>query len=182
MLDHSAQKYSMLPGYLVTAPNLVGHGSRMSTDYRLSSIANDLRPYLAARNYSLIIGHSVGALATLGLFSHLPPSHPTAIILIDPPMQATPEKIQFQDHLFSDSCVNIKQAEAYSVENPLWQREDAIFRELGTRLCAVDALHGIFEVRMVVVWMGSVLIWLPPSKTNRGTFLIISMRLQGNGE
>ena len=143
------QKYSTLSGYLVTAPNLVGHGSRVSTDYRLSSIAKDLRPYLAARNYSLIVGHSLGALATLGLFSHLPPSHPTAIILVDPPMEVAPEKILIQDHLFSDSCVNFKQAEAYSAENPLWGREDAIFRELGTRLCAVDAVHGIFEVRVV---------------------------------
>ena len=91
----------------------------------------------------------MGALATLGLFLHIPPSHPTAIILVDPPMEVAPEKILIQDHLFSDSCVNFKQAEAYSAENPLWEREDAIFRELGTRLCSVDAVHGIFEVRVV---------------------------------
>ena len=79
----------------------------------------------------------------------LSPSHPTAIILVDPHMQATPEKVLFQDHLFSGSCVNFKLAEAYSVENALWEREDAIFRELRMCLCAIDAVHGIFEVRVV---------------------------------
>ncbi|KAF8556539.1 alpha/beta-hydrolase [Imleria badia] len=132
-------------GYLVTAPDLVGHVSRVSTNYRLSSIAQDLCPYLEEWNYSLIIGHSLGALAALALFAHFPPSHPTAIMLVDPPLQVATESIPFFDNLFSDSCANPKQAETYSVENPQWEREDGIFRELGTRLCSVDAVHGIFE-------------------------------------
>jgi hypothetical protein len=97
-------------------------------------------------------------------------------------MQVAPEKILFQDHLFSDSCVNIKPAEAYGAENPLWTREDNIYRELGTRLCAVDAVHGIFEVRVVVVRIDSVLMASFHSKTTRGTFLIISMQPRGSGE
>ena len=133
-------------GYFVTAPNLVGHGSRVSTDYHFSSIAKDLRPYLEARNYSLVIGHSVGATTALSLFQYLPPSHPTAILLVDPPMQPTLEQLEFVECMFSDSCTNVKPAEAHGTENPLWTREDSIYRELGTRLCSAEAIHGIFSV------------------------------------
>ena len=116
--DHSASRCSTLLGYLMTAPNLVGHTSRVSTDYHINSIADDLRPYLEARNYSLIIGHSLGAATALSLFSHLPPSHPTAIVLVDPPMKQTSEKLDYLDAMISDSCINIKSAEAYGAENP----------------------------------------------------------------
>ena len=116
--DHNASRCSTLSGYLVTAPNLIGHASRVSTDYHINSIANDLRPYLEARNYSLIIGHSLGAATALSLFSHLPPSHPTAIVLVDPPMKQTSEKLDYLDAMISDSCINIKSAEAYGAENP----------------------------------------------------------------
>ena len=133
-------------GYFVTAPNLVGHGSRVSTDYHFSSIAKDLRPYLEARNYSLVIGHSVGATTALSLFQHLPSSHPTAILLVDPPMQPTSTKFELLDNKLTDLCINVRSAEAYRTENPLWTREDGIYRELGTRICSVEAIHGIFSV------------------------------------
>lgn len=135
-----------ISGYLVTAPNLVGHASRVSTDYHFSSIAKDLRPYLEARNYSLIIGHSMGAPTALSLFAHLPPSHPTAIVLVDPTMQLTSEKREFLHAKLTDSCINVQSAEAYAAENPLWTREECIYRELGTRLCSIEAVHGILDV------------------------------------
>ena len=62
-------------------------------------------------------------------------------------MQQGAEKLDFLDDMFTDSCINIKPAEAYRAENPLWTREDGIYRELGTRLCSVDAIHGILTVR-----------------------------------
>ncbi|KAH0833462.1 Alpha/Beta hydrolase protein [Lanmaoa asiatica] len=130
-------------GYLVTAPNLVGHESRVSTDYHFGSIVKDLYPYLEARNYSLIIGHSLGAVTALSLFPHLPPSHPTAILLVDPPMQHSPEKLDLVDRMFTDSCINVKPAEVYGTENPLWTREDTIYREFGTRVCSIEAIHSI---------------------------------------
>ena len=165
----------MLLGYMVTAPNLIGHGSRASTDYRISFMAQDLRPYLEARNYSLIIAHSLGGLAALALLAHLPPSHPTAIIIVDPPLQVPSESLSFHDNLFSDSCANPKQAEAYSAENPLWTREDGIFRELGTRLCSVDAVHSIFKVSSGCSqnYRCAGLTFLFHSKTSRGIFSII---------
>ncbi|KAN0092628.1 Alpha/Beta hydrolase fold [Tylopilus felleus] len=132
-------------GYLVTAPNLVGHASRVSIDYSFSAVAQDLRPYIEARNYALIVGHSWGAATTLSLLPHLPASHPTTILLVDPPMQQSSEKLDFLDDMFTDACLHVKPAEAYADENPLWTREDTIYMELGTRLCAVDAVHGIFR-------------------------------------
>lgn len=135
----------------MTAPNLVGHGFRVSTDYHLSSITEDLRPYLEARNYSLIMGHSLGALTALALSALLPQSYPTAIILVDPPLQLTPDATSVYESVFTESCTNPRHADAYCAENPLWKREDAISREFGARLCSIDAIHGIFEVRMVIV-------------------------------
>ena len=90
---------SNLSGYFVTAPNLIRHGSRVSPDYHFNSIASDLRPYLDARHYTLVIGHSLGAAAVLSLFPHLPALYPTAIVLVDPPMQQGPEKLDFLDDM-----------------------------------------------------------------------------------
>ena len=144
LLVNGAQRCSS--GYFVTAPNLVGHGSRVATDYHFSSIAKDLCPYLEARSYSLVIGHSLGAITALSLFPRLPPSHPTALLLVDPPMQPTSGQFEFVERMFTDLCMNVKLAEAYGAENPLWTREDSIYRELGTRLCSVEAIHDIFSV------------------------------------
>ena len=168
---YSSPKYSTLSGYFVTAANLVGHGFRVSTEYRVSSIAEDLCPYLKARNYSLIIGHSLGALTALALFACLPPSYPTAIILVDPPMQPSSEKTSFYNNIFSDSCANPRHAEAYGVENPLWKREDTISRELGPRLCSVDAVQAIFEVMRgccSVFWFAHVTVFLSTAKPAMG--------------
>lgn len=139
----------MLSGYFVTAPNLIGHASRVATDYSLTSIVEDLRPYLAARHYSVIIGHSLGAVTALALHSHLSSSHPTAIVLVDPPLQLAPEKVRFFDTIFSDACTNIKSAEVYRAENPLWTGEDGTSAELGNRLSSAEVVHAIFEVRQI---------------------------------
>lgn len=119
---------------------------------------DDLRPFIEKRDYSLIIGHSLGALTALALSAHLPSSHPTAIILVDPPLQATPKLVSLYDNMFSEACANPKSAEAHSAENPVWKREDVIFRELGLRLCSVDMVHGVLEVRTVLVGIVVVLI------------------------
>lgn len=93
------------------------------------------------------MGHSLGGVTTMSLFPHLPQSHPTAIVLIDPPLQQGAEKIAVKDTIFSASCINIKDAGAYLAENSLWIREDAINRELGTRLAYPEAVHGIYKVK-----------------------------------
>ncbi|KAN0097342.1 hypothetical protein V8E55_001788 [Tylopilus felleus] len=115
-------------GFLVTAPNLIGHGLRRAPDYHMDSIVEDLRPYLSARIYDLIIGHSLCGITTLSLFPHLSQSHPTAILIVDSPLQQGAEKIAVKDATFSASCINIKGASAYMAKNPLWTSKDAIYR------------------------------------------------------
>ncbi|KAF9236257.1 Alpha/Beta hydrolase protein [Melanogaster broomeanus] len=143
---HKVAPLLVAQGYFVTAPNLLGHGSRRSTDYPISSIVEDLHPYFSQRNYDLIIGHSLGALTIMSLFPYLSQPHPTAIVLVDPPLQVEPEAMAvYYDPMFSDSCINIKSAEVYLTENSLWTPDDGVFRELGTRLCAVEAIHDILK-------------------------------------
>ena len=174
-----------LSGYFVTAPDLVGHGSRVSPDYHLSTIVQDLRPYLEARNYSLVIGHSLGACLALSLFSHLPASHPTAILLIDPAMKLSPELLDLVAEKSAHNCTDIKPAEAHMAENPLWTREDGISTELGTRLCSVDAIHRIMKVGGLWCYLfpvGLVLIrigFLPTAKPAVGLFPLLG---RGTGE
>ncbi|KAG8218757.1 hypothetical protein J3R82DRAFT_4430 [Butyriboletus roseoflavus] len=90
------------------------------------------------------MGHSLGGVTTMSLFPYLSQSHPTAIILVDPPLQQRAEKIAVKDAIFSASCIDIKGAGAYLAENTLWTGEDAIYRELGTRLADPEAVHGIY--------------------------------------
>jgi len=130
---------------LVTAPNLIGHGSRRSTDYHMSSITEDLHPYFSQRNYDLIMGHSLGGITIMSLFPYLSQSHPTAIVLVDPPLQVGSEVLTALDPVFSDLCINVRSAEVYQAENSLWTQDDSVFRELSTRLCAVDAVHDILK-------------------------------------
>ena len=113
----------------------------------MDSIVEDLRPYLSARIYDLIIGHSLCGITTLSLFPHLSQSHPTAILIVDSPLQQGAEKIAVKDATFSASCINIKGASAYMAKNPLWTSKDAIYRELGTHLADPEAVHGIYKVK-----------------------------------
>ena len=163
----------MLLGYFVTAPNLIGHASRVSTDYQLSSTANDLCPYLEARNYSLIIGHSMSGPTVLNLFPLLPRSHPTAIVLVDPTIKLAAEAIYPLEARIADLCINIKPAEAYGAENPLWTREDTIYRELGTRLCSSDAVHGVLGVRSLPSMPGGRVLIVATAKPTLGPFRLL---------
>ncbi|KAG8212902.1 hypothetical protein J3R82DRAFT_11254, partial [Butyriboletus roseoflavus] len=52
-------------------------------------------------------------------------------------------KLEFMDSMFINSCINVKSAEVYGTENPLWICRDSIYRELGTCLCSIQVIHGI---------------------------------------
>ena len=133
----------------------------------------------------MVIGHSLGACVALSLFSHLPASHPTAILLIDPPVKLSPEVLDLVAEKSAHNCTDIKPADAHMAENPLWTREDGISRELGTRLCSVDAIHRIVKVRGLrccPYLVGLVLIrigLLPTAKPAVGLFPLLG---RGTGE
>ncbi|KAG1823667.1 Alpha/Beta hydrolase protein [Suillus subaureus] len=111
-------------GFFVVAPNLLGHAWRRSTDYRVSNIAEDLRSYFVmGTSYDVIIGHSFGGPVTLSLLPFLPKTKDTAIILLDPALELTEEKMK------------------YMAENPAWSRRDCISRVLGMAMCDRAAIE-----------------------------------------
>ncbi|KAG1741662.1 Alpha/Beta hydrolase protein [Suillus lakei] len=125
-------------GYLVVAPNLLGHALRKSgADFLVQTLADDLLPYLQAAEYDIIIGHSMGGLVVLSLLKHLPKTRPTSVILVDSSVELTAEQMADRRvKVYKDVKTN-PTAEDYMTLNPLWTREDAIWRLLGTQIARV---------------------------------------------
>ncbi|KAL4072205.1 Alpha/Beta hydrolase protein [Scleroderma yunnanense] len=122
-------------GFFVVAPNLLGHGFRTGTDFRLTTLAEDLQSYLADTDFNVIIGHSVGgAIATI-LLSSLPKSRPISVILVDPSLKFTPEFIEEKKVEWANSVANVKSIEAFMAEFPTWTRVDATTRVIGLQAC-----------------------------------------------
>ncbi|KAG1780282.1 Alpha/Beta hydrolase protein [Suillus placidus] len=122
-------------GYLVVAPNLLGHALRKpGVDFQVQTLADDLLPYLQAAEYDIVIGHSLGAHVVLSLLKYLPKTKPTSVVLIDPSVEITAEQmVDFRAKL-SNNIRSNPTAEDYMALNPLWTREDAIWRVLGTQI------------------------------------------------
>ncbi|KAG1820500.1 Alpha/Beta hydrolase protein [Suillus subaureus] len=122
-------------GFFVVAPNLLGHGGRRCTNYRISDFAEDLRPYFAMdMSYDVIIGHSFGCLMTLSLLPFLPKTKETTVILVDPPVDCTEAQVNVYQDLFLDWTVNVRTAEEHMAENPAWSRRDCVLRTLGVAI------------------------------------------------
>ncbi|KAG0702365.1 Alpha/Beta hydrolase protein [Suillus ampliporus] len=122
-------------GYLVVAPNLLGHALRNpGTDFQIQTLADDLLPYLQAAEYDIVIGHSVGALVVLSLLKYLPKAKPASVVLIDPSLELTEEQVVHRRVLFASDVRNNPTAEDYMTLNTLWTRDDAIWRVLGTKI------------------------------------------------
>ncbi|KAG1773937.1 Alpha/Beta hydrolase protein [Suillus occidentalis] len=121
--------------YLVTAPNLLGHALRKpGVDFQIQTLADDLLPYFQAAEYDIVIGHSMGALVVLSLLKYLPKTKPTSVVLIDSSMEIPAEQmVDWRAMLSNDIKIN-PTAEDYMALNPLWTREDAIWRVLGTHI------------------------------------------------
>ncbi|KAG1892756.1 Alpha/Beta hydrolase protein [Suillus subluteus] len=122
-------------GYLVVAPNLLGHALRKpGVDFQVQTLADELLPYFQAAEYDIIIGHSMGALVVLSLLKYLPKTKPTSVVLIDPSLELTAEQMMVAKVRFSNDVRTNPTAEDYMALNPLWTREDAILRVLGTHI------------------------------------------------
>ncbi|KIJ16041.1 hypothetical protein PAXINDRAFT_168674, partial [Paxillus involutus ATCC 200175] len=79
-------------GYLVIAPDLLGHGcSQRATDYTLGAFVDALRPLFepAQPRLSLVIAHSFGSIVALALLALLPSARTIPVILLDPPLLHT---------------------------------------------------------------------------------------------
>ncbi|KAG1862422.1 Alpha/Beta hydrolase protein [Suillus tomentosus] len=119
-------------GFFVVAPNLLGHAWRQGADYRISNIAEDLRSYFAmGTSYDVIIGHSLGGPLVLSLLPFLPKTQETTVILLDPALELTEEKIKLNTQFVLDEMSRIRTPEEHMAENPTWSRRDCILRVLG---------------------------------------------------
>lgn len=134
-------------GFLVVAPNLLGHGYRWQcSDFRVSSLAEDLRSYFAKGVvYDVIIGHSLGGITALSLLPYLPPTKATSVILVDPALEQSQEVMAIKGQFFTGEVVSPRTVEAYMAEHPLWTRQDATVRALGTRMCMARTVEKIFK-------------------------------------
>lgn len=122
-------------GFFVMAPNLLGHGGRRCTDYRISDFAEDLRPYFAMdTSYDVIISHSFGCHVNLSLLPFLPKTKETTVILVDPPLELTEAQVKMNQNLFLELTTNIKTAEERMAENPAWSRRDCVLTALGAAM------------------------------------------------
>ena len=140
----------MVLGYFVVAPTLLGHGFRPGTDFRLTTLAEDLQPFLAETDYDVVIGHSMGAAITTILLSSLPRSRPISVILVDPSLEFTPEFIEEKKVEWPNTVANVKSVEAYMAEYPTWTRADAITRVFGLQACASpDVVREILGVSFI---------------------------------
>ncbi|KIJ60854.1 hypothetical protein HYDPIDRAFT_116719 [Hydnomerulius pinastri MD-312] len=141
-------------GYSVTAPDLLGHGTarRAVSDYTVSALAEEFRPLLTATpasanggRYDVVIGHSLGGLVALALLPLLKSDRPVRVVLVDPPLEQSPELVAHYRKLYPFNVRNPKTAEAHLEANPLWTKEDAAFKALSERLCDPVAVEAIFD-------------------------------------
>ncbi|KAG2119011.1 Alpha/Beta hydrolase protein [Suillus discolor] len=129
-------------GFFVIAPNLLGHGGRRCTKYRISDFAEDLRPYFAMdTSYDVIISHSFGCQVNLSLLPFLPKTKETTVILVDPPLESTEVQVKKYQNLFLEWTTNVKTAEEYMAENPAWSRRDCVLTALGMEMVDPDTVE-----------------------------------------
>ncbi|KAG0702368.1 Alpha/Beta hydrolase protein [Suillus ampliporus] len=132
-------------GFFVVAPNLLGHAWRRGTDYSLSAFAEDLKPYLVQdMSYDVIIGHSLGGTVALSLLPFLPEGKETTVILLDPPLELTEEKVTKKKDMFREVVANVKTADEHIVENPPLSQDDGVSRAPGISKCDCTVVEAIF--------------------------------------
>jgi pimeloyl-ACP methyl ester carboxylesterase len=140
-LFYGAYLYDNIIGYLVVAPNLLGHVLRMpGVDFKVQTLADDLLHYLQAAEYDIIIGHSMGGAVVLSLLKYLPKTRPTSVVLIDTSVALTADQIAARRARASnDARVHPNLTiEDHMALNPLWTREDAIWRSLEIQITRVN--------------------------------------------
>jgi pimeloyl-ACP methyl ester carboxylesterase len=140
-LFYGAYLYDNIIGYLVVAPNLLGHVLRMpGVDFKVQTLADDLLPYLQAAEYDIVMGHSMGGAVVLSLLKYLPKTRPTSVVLIDTSVELTAEQIVARKARASDDARvhPTLTVEDHMTSNPLWTREDAIWRSLEIQITRVN--------------------------------------------
>lgn len=145
-------------GFLVTAPNMLGHGNRPSDDFHLHTFAQDLYStyFTNGFTYDVIIGHSLGgtiALALLPLLSVQQNENnaktKTAVILVDPGIELSDQVLDEFDVRYGEEIRRVRNVEAYAADHPTWTRQDVVSRMVGLHMAQSELPKRIFEVRHV---------------------------------
>ena len=157
--EHASDTFLPDAGYFVTAPDLLGHGcARRSSDYTIAALEEELRPLFTTgcihHFYDIVVGYSLGGVVAAALLPLLKSTRPVRVVLVDPPLEQTPESTAFYRKLFGDMIRNPKTPEAYLKEYPLWTMEDAIFCSMDLHLCNTAVVEAIFDVGLFIPLVG----------------------------
>ncbi|KAH0839489.1 hypothetical protein J3R83DRAFT_302 [Lanmaoa asiatica] len=151
-----SHRFFARPGFLVTAPNMLGHGNRPTDDFHLHTFAQDLHSTYFANGitYDVIIGHSLGGTVTLALLPLLSAPQDknnaetkTAVILVDPGIEFSDQVLDEFDIRFGGEIRHVRSVEAHMVDHPTWTRQDAVSRVVGLHMVQSGLPKRIFEVR-----------------------------------
>ncbi|KAG1809666.1 Alpha/Beta hydrolase protein [Suillus subaureus] len=131
-------------GFFVVAPNLLGHAWRRGTDFRMSALAEDLRPYfINDMSYDVVIGRSLGGTVALSLLQFLPKTKEVTVILLDPPLEME-GTIEMDKIWFLNAVTNVKTTEEL-VNDLGWSRRDCVLHALGVSMCDRTTIEGVFS-------------------------------------
>ncbi|KAG2118303.1 Alpha/Beta hydrolase protein [Suillus clintonianus] len=131
-------------GFFVVAPNLIGHAWRRGTNYRVSTLVEDLRPYFVKdTSYDVIIGHSLGGTVALSLMPFLPKTKETAVILLDPPLEIVKGTSKLHKGSFLNEVANVRTNKELADNHGL-SRRDCVLRALGVSMCHRTVVEGVF--------------------------------------
>jgi len=138
-------------GYFVIAPDLLGHGNAgRGSDYSIAAFVNELRPFLTAAEgndhlYDIVIGHSLGAIVAPAIFPLLKSTRSVRVVLVDPPLERTPEHIASHRAFARLRLEGLRSPEHFQEMILLATKEDAIFGWLSARLCDVTTVDAVFD-------------------------------------
>lgn len=96
--------------------------------------------------YHVVVGHSLGGLVVSALLPLFKSTHSVQVVLVDPPLEQSPETAAYFRRYMCDLVRNPKTPESWLLECPLWTREHAIFRSFGSYVCDLTAVESVFDV------------------------------------
>ncbi|KAG1886559.1 Alpha/Beta hydrolase protein [Suillus subluteus] len=140
----SVARLLVAEGFFVVAPNLLGHAWRRGTDYRVSTLVEDLQPYfINDTTYDVVAGHSLGGTVALSLLQFLPKTKQATVILLDPPLEIEGTTEMYKSW-FLNEVANVKTTEEL-VDDLGWSQRDCVLHALGVSMCNRTTIEGIFS-------------------------------------
>ncbi|EIW83903.1 alpha beta-hydrolase [Coniophora puteana RWD-64-598 SS2] len=155
-------------GYLVSAPDLPGHGiGPRAETYTWASMTSHVVSLLRETTYDLIVGHSMGAILALRALSELSPAyndrpsseveaqralglkgHPR-VVLLDPPLSFSEAVLESNAALFGSLVRSPPEPAFYSQMFPRWTKLDAVFQVFANELCDDNIIEIVYETHQV---------------------------------